>query len=63
MFFSFLLNQVIAPMVSGLAFYIAVKKNPERVALLKPLYEEDFARAIAGDQGRTSLHLVPARTY
>ena len=30
---------------------------------LKPLYEEDFARAIAGDQGRTSLHLVPARTY
>ena len=56
-------SRFIAPMVSGLAFYIAVKKNPERVALLKPLYEEDFARAIAGDQGRTSLHLVPARTY
>ena len=55
-------SRFIAPMVSGLAFYIAVKKNPERVALLKPLYEEDFARAIAGDQGRTSLHLVPART-
>ena len=56
-------SRFIAPMVSGLAFYIAVKKNPERVALLKPLYEEDFARAIAGDQGRTSLHLVTARTY
>ena len=56
-------SRFIAPMVSGLAFYIAVKKNPERVALLKPMYEEDFARAIAGDQGRTSLHLVPARTY
>jgi hypothetical protein len=55
-------SRFIAPMVSGLAFYIAVKKNPERVALLKPLYEEDFSRAIAGDQGRTSLHLVPART-
>ena len=56
-------SRFIAPMVSGLAFYIAVKKNPERVALLKPMYEEDFARAIAGDQGRASLHLVPARTY
>lgn len=56
-------SRFIAPMVSGLAFYIAVKKNPERVALLKPMYEEDFARAIAGDQGRSSLHLVPARTY
>jgi|TARA_R100001244_G_scaffold113959_1_gene84408 hypothetical protein len=56
-------SRFIAPMVSGLAFYLAVKKNPERVALLKPMYEEDFARAIAGDQGRTSLHLVPARTY
>ena len=56
-------SRFIAPMVSGLAFYIAVKKNPERVTLLKPMYEEDFARAIAGDQGRASLHLVPARTY
>ena len=56
-------SRFIAPMVSGLAFYIAVKKNPERVALLKPLYEEDFARAIAGDQGRPRLLLVPARTY
>jgi len=56
-------SRFIAPMVSGLAFYIAVKKNPERVTLLKPMYEEDFARAVAGDQGRASLHLVPARRY
>jgi len=54
-------SRFMAPMVSGLAFYIAVKKNPERIAILKPMYEEDFARAIAGDQGRTSLHLVPSR--
>lgn len=54
-------SRFMAPMVSGLAFYIAVKKNPERIAILKPMYEEDFARAVAGDQGRTSLHLVPSR--
>ena len=56
-------SRFIAPMVSGLAFYIALKRNPERIAILKPLYEEDFARAVAGDQGRTSLHLVPRRAY
>ena len=56
-------SRFIAPMVSGLAFYLALKKNPERIAILKPLYEEDFARAVAGDQGRNSLHLVPRRTY
>ena len=54
-------SRFMAPMVSGLAFYLAVKKNPERIAILKPMYEEDFARAVAGDQGRTSLHLVPSR--
>lgn len=56
-------SRFMAPMVSGLAFYIALKKNPERIGILKPLYEEDFARAVAGDQGRTSLHLVPRSTY
>jgi hypothetical protein len=56
-------SRFIAPMVSGLAFYLALKKNPERIQILKPLYEEDFARAVAGDQGRNSLHLVPRRNY
>ena len=36
-------SRFMAPMVSGLAFYLAVKKNPERIAILKPMYEEDFA--------------------
>ena len=56
-------SRFIAPMVSGLAFYLAVKKSPERISILKPLYEEDFARAVAGDQGRTSFYIVPGRTY
>ena len=56
-------SRFIAAMVSGLAFYIALKRNPERIQILKPLYEEDFARAVAGDQGRNSLHLVPRRNY
>tara|TARA_R110002049_G_scaffold80064_2_gene203772 strand:+ start:412 stop:1086 length:675 start_codon:yes stop_codon:yes gene_type:complete len=50
-------------MASGLAYYIALKKNPERVGLLKQQYEQDFQLAAEEDRGRASLHLVPHRSY
>jgi|TARA_R110000803_G_scaffold67511_1_gene129243 hypothetical protein len=50
-------------MASGLAYYIALKKNPERVPLLKQQYEQDFQLAADEDRGRASLHLVPHRSY
>ena len=50
-------------MASGLAYYIALKKNPERVGLLKQQYEQDFQLAAEEDRGRASLHLVPRRSY
>ena len=50
-------------MASGLAYYIALKKNPERVGLLKQQYEQDFQLAADEDRGRASLHLVPHRSY
>ena len=50
-------------MASGLAYYIALKKNPERVALLKQQYELDFKLAADEDRNRASLHLVPNRSY
>ena len=50
-------------MASGLAYYIALKKNPERVGLLKQQYEQDFKLAADEDRNRASLHLVPHRSY
>jgi len=49
-------------LTSGLAYYIAMKKNPERVALLKQQYEQDFKLAADEDSPRVSLRLTPARS-
>ena len=48
-------------MVSGLAYYISVKKNPQKALILKQMYEEDFKRAYESDRDRSSLRLVPFR--
>ena len=49
-------------LTSGLAYYIAMKKNPERVGLLKQQYEQDFKLAADEDSPRVSLRLTPARS-
>lgn len=46
-------------MVAGLAYYISVKRAPERLQLLKSLYEEEFQRAANEDEDRVSLKLTP----
>jgi|TARA_R100001129_G_scaffold52808_1_gene36339 hypothetical protein len=48
---------------AGLAYYLALKKAPERVALLKTVYEEEFKRAADEDRDRASLKLTPSRDY
>ena len=50
-------------MASGLAYYIALKKNPEKAPILKQQYEQDFKLAYDEDRDRTSLYLVPSRSY
>jgi hypothetical protein len=50
-------------MVAGLAYYMALKRAPERVQLLKTVYEEEFQRAADEDQGRTPLKLQPSLSY
>jgi hypothetical protein len=50
-------------MVAGLAYYIAMKKAPERVQLLKAVYEEEFQRAADEDEDRVSLKLQPSISY
>lgn len=45
--------------VSGLAYHLAVKRAPDRIPLLKGLYEEDFLMASTEDIDRVPLRLVP----
>ena len=49
-------------MTAGLAYYIAMKKAPDRIGMLKQIYEDEFQRAAAQDGERTSLFLTP-KTY
>ena len=50
-------------LTAGLAYYLAMKRAPERVQLLKAVYEEEFERASAEDRDRASLSLVPSNNY
>jgi hypothetical protein len=46
-------------MVAGLAYYLALKKAPDKVQLLKGLYEEEFTRALSQDEERASFRVAP----
>ena len=50
-------------LAAGLAYYIALKRAPERVQILKAVYEEEFERAAAEDRDRATLSLTPSRDY
>ena len=49
-------------LAAGLAYYMALKKAPEKVPLLKQLYEEEFERALSQDQARASFRVAPDLT-
>jgi hypothetical protein len=49
-------------LTAGLAYYLAVKKAPDRIAMLKQFYEEEFARAASEDRERSSYFAVPTYT-
>ena len=46
-------------LTAGLAYYIAMKRTPDRIQLLKQVYEDEFQRAADQDGERTSLFLTP----
>jgi hypothetical protein len=46
-------------LTAGLAYYLSVKKAPDRIGILKNIYEEEFQRAASEDGERTALRLVP----
>lgn len=49
--------------VAGLAYYLSLKRAPERTQLLKQVYDEQFTRAAQEDEERVPLRLVPDRRY
>ena len=49
-------------MVSGLAYYLSMQYGPDRVPILKQVYEDEMLRALDQDGGRTSLYITP-QTY
>ncbi len=49
-------------LAAGLAYYLSLKKAPERSQLLKAVYDEEFIRAAAEDRDRASLNLTPGRS-
>lgn len=50
-------------LAAGLAYYIALKRAPNRVQLLKAVYEEEFERAATEDRDRSSFNVVPKYEY
>ena len=50
-------------LAAGLAYYLSLKIAPDRTALLKPLYEEEFDRAAVEDRDRASFTIQPGIGY
>ena len=50
-------------LAAGLAYYLALKRAPNRVQMLKAVYEEEFERAATEDRDRSSFNVVPRQDY
>ena len=50
-------------LVAGLAYYISMKRAPDRIQILKSVYEEEFQRASDEDEDRVPLKLTPDIKY
>ena len=50
-------------LTAGLAYYIAMKRAPDRIQLLKTVYEEEFERAMAEDRDRSAFNVTPKLDY
>ena len=46
-------------LAAGLAYYISVKRAPDRMQMLKSLYEEELGRAMDEDRDRASFRVAP----
>ena len=46
-------------MCAGLAYYLSMKKAPDRIQAMKLIYEDELKRALEEDGQRTSLYVSP----
>ena len=46
-------------LAAGLAYYISIKRAPERTNMLKAMYEDEFQRALSQDEDRASFRIQP----
>ena len=50
-------------LAAGLAYYLSVKKAPNRIQFLKAIYEEELERAMTEDRYRASFKVAPSLEY
>ena len=50
-------------MVSGLAYYLSMKYNPQLTQQMKLLYEDEFQRALKEDGSASSTYITPKAYY
>jgi len=50
-------------LAAGLAYYISLKRAPNRTQMLKAIYEEEFERAMGEDRDRSSFTVTPEYSY
>ena len=48
-------------LTAGMAYYVSLKKSPERTPLLKQIYDEEWQRASEEDRPRSSFYAIPER--
>ena len=46
-------------LAAGLAYYLSMKRAPDKTNFLKQIYEEEFIRALSTDQERASFYVAP----
>ena len=50
-------------LAAGLAYYLSIKRAPNRTQMLKAMYEEEFERAMGEDRDRSSFTVTPQLNF
>jgi len=50
-------------LASGLAYYLCLKKNTQKLPIIKEQYEQDLMNALRYDEDRSPVRLVPKHEY
>ena len=56
-------SRIMPCLASGLAYYLWLKTNTQKLSVIQPLYEKNLEDALRYDEDRSSVHLVPNRSY